>query len=46
MLSPRFGLRGTIRRMLDLLRDIAPAILIGGSAALFAVMLWAGSRVH
>jgi hypothetical protein len=32
--------------MLDFLRDVAPAILIAGSAALFAVMLWAGSRVH
>jgi hypothetical protein len=32
--------------MLDLLRDIAPAALIAGSAAVFAAMLWAGSRIH
>ena len=33
-------------RMLDLLRDIAPAALAAGSAAVFAAMLWAGSRMH
>jgi hypothetical protein len=33
-------------RMFDFLRDIAPAALAVGSAAVFAVMLWAGSRVH
>jgi hypothetical protein len=32
--------------MFDLLRDIAPVVLAAGSAAVFAVMLWAGSRVH
>jgi hypothetical protein len=40
------GARGTMKRMLDFLRDIAPAALTAGSAAVFAVMLWAGSRVH
>jgi hypothetical protein len=32
--------------MLDLLLDIAPIVLIAAAAALFAVMFWAGSRVH
>jgi hypothetical protein len=32
--------------VLDFLRDIAPAALTACSAAVFAVMLWAGSRVH
>jgi hypothetical protein len=32
--------------MLDFLRDIAPALLAAGTAAVFAVMLWAGSRIH
>jgi hypothetical protein len=32
--------------MLDLLHDIAPVVLIAAAAALFAVMLWAGTRVH
>jgi hypothetical protein len=32
--------------MLDLLIDIAPAVLIAGASAVFAAMLWAGSRVH
>jgi hypothetical protein len=32
--------------MLDLLRDIAPLALTLGAAAVFAAMLWAGSRVH
>jgi hypothetical protein len=32
--------------MLDFLRDIGPVLLIGCAAALFAVMLWAGTRVH
>jgi hypothetical protein len=32
--------------MLDFLLDIAPALLTAGTAALFAAMLWAGSRVH
>jgi hypothetical protein len=32
--------------MLDFLLDIAPLALIAGAAAVFAVMLWAGSRVH
>jgi hypothetical protein len=36
----------TMVRMLDFLRDIAPLVLAGGSAAVFAAMLWAGSRVH
>jgi hypothetical protein len=32
--------------MLDLLRDIAPAALTLGAAAVFATMHWAGSRMH
>jgi hypothetical protein len=32
--------------MLDLLRDLAPAALTLGAAAVFATMYWAGSRVH
>jgi hypothetical protein len=32
--------------MLDFLRDIGPVLLIAGAAAVFAVMLWAGGRVH
>lgn len=32
--------------MLDLLLDIAPAVVIAGTAALFAAMLWAGARIH
>jgi hypothetical protein len=32
--------------MLEFLRDIAPAALAAASAAVFAAMLWAGSRVH
>ena len=32
--------------MLDLLLDIGPVLLIAGAAAVFAVMFWAGSRVH
>jgi len=32
--------------MLDVLTDIAPVLLTAGAAALFAAMLWAGSRVH
>jgi len=40
------GARGIMGSMLDFLRDIAPAAVTVGSAALFAAMLWAGSRVH
>jgi hypothetical protein len=40
------GGRGTMRCMLEILRDIAPAAMTAGTAALFAAMLWAGSRVH
>jgi hypothetical protein len=32
--------------MLDLLRDTAPVALVFVAAAVFAVMFWAGSRVH
>jgi hypothetical protein len=32
--------------MFDFLIDIAPAAVIAATAALFAAMLWAGSRVH
>jgi hypothetical protein len=32
--------------MLDFVGDIAPAALTFGAAAVFAAMLWAGSRVH
>jgi hypothetical protein len=46
MHSLRLGARGTMCRMLEFLRDIAPLALAAGSAAIFAAMLWAGSRVH
>jgi hypothetical protein len=32
--------------MLDLLRHLAPAALTLGAAAVFALMQWAGDRVH
>jgi hypothetical protein len=32
--------------MVDLLRDVAPAALTLGAAAVFALMHWAGGRVH
>ena len=32
--------------MFDVLIDIAPAVLATAVAALFAAMLWAGSRMH
>jgi hypothetical protein len=32
--------------MLHLIRDIAPAALTLGAAAVFALMYWAGGRVH
>ena len=32
--------------MLDLLSDIGIVLVVMASAALFAVMIWAGTRVH
>jgi hypothetical protein len=42
----RLGGRATLVGMIEILRDIAPAALTAASAAVFAVMLWAGSRIH
>jgi hypothetical protein len=46
VLSLRLGARATMGRMLDFLGDIAPAALTVASAAVFAAMVWAGSRIH
>jgi hypothetical protein len=32
--------------MLDILMDIGPVLVVMATAAVFAIMLWAGSRVH
>ena len=32
--------------MHDLLMDIVTVLVVMGAAVLFAIMLWAGSRVH
>jgi hypothetical protein len=32
--------------MLDVLTDLGIVLVVMATAALFAVMLWAGSRVH
>jgi hypothetical protein len=42
----RLGACATLSDMIDILRDIAPAVLTAASAAVFAAMLWAGSRIH
>jgi hypothetical protein len=40
------GACATLSDMIDIFRDIAPAVLTAASAAVFAAMLWAGSRIH
>jgi hypothetical protein len=32
--------------MLDILMDIGTVLVVMATAAVFAIMLWAGSRVH
>jgi len=36
----------TLSAMFDSLADVGPALLTLIAAAIFALMLWAGSRVH
>jgi hypothetical protein len=44
--SRRLGACERMDPMLPFLLAIAPAAVIAGAAAIFAAMLWAGSRVH